>query len=166
MGTFFKKILIPTDFSDASLKSMSYTVKMVSKWGAELIILHTFRLLDHNDGTDILQVKQNLEKIAIYNFNQLEADLLKASNLKYTFQNEVGFLSDRIISNVKKHNIDLVILCPDMQVKLADKKSEKDYDSMLKEVTCPVMLLPDIVVAGVSSAILEKKLSPARVKHS
>ncbi|MEP2771503.1 MAG: universal stress protein [Fulvivirga sp.] len=138
----FKKILYPTDFSNKSLQGLNYVLKLSEINNAELILLHAYRLLGAGASTEnLVAAKKMVEDNANLAFQKLDSDLLKDSQIRYSFISEVGFLSDRIVSNIKLYEIDLVVLCTEMQ-KTIIEKSDHEYKSLVNALSCPLMLMP------------------------
>jgi len=137
----FKTILFPTDFTEESLKALHYVVELASACHSELIILHTYRLIG-NGGVqeNMLESKRRMEENARLEFQKMDA-YMKDSNLRYSFLSEIGFVSDRIVSNIKTYGVDLVVLCENMQKRIKER-SEKGYKGILDKTSCPIMLVP------------------------
>ncbi len=138
----FNKILFPTDFSKQSNLALKFVVDLAQKHNSDLIILHTFRLTGGGakDKT-LVNAKRDLELDAISEFKMIDEKYLKQSPLQYVFYSEVGFISDRIISNVEEHQVDLVVLCSSIQEKIMERV-EMDYASLIKDINCPVLMVP------------------------
>lgn len=138
----FRKILYPIDFSNKSLQGLNYVLKLSEINNAELILLHAYRLLGAGASTEnLVAAKKMVENNANLAFQKLDSDLLKDSAIRYSFISEVGFLSDRIVSNIKLYEIDLVVLCTEMQ-KTIIEKSDHEYKSLVNALSCPLMLMP------------------------
>lgn len=138
----FSKILFPTDFSNQSNLALKFVIDLAQQHNSDLIILHTFRLTGEGlEDEVLLNAKRDLEQDAINKFKTIENLHLKNANIGYMFQSEVGFISDRIISNVKTHKIDLLILCRSIQDKIMER-AEKDSTCLSKKMTCPIILVP------------------------
>ncbi|MDX1629050.1 MAG: universal stress protein [Fulvivirga sp.] len=138
----FNRILFPTDFTSSSMDALHYVVELSGLNEAELYFLHTYRLIDSDlYGNEIVKAKRLLEQQAMDRFKKWDDDFLKQTKLKYSFNTEVGFISDRIVSNIQQYDIDLLVLCKSIQDKMKEK-SERGYNSLLKDLSCPVMLVP------------------------
>jgi len=138
----FRKILYPTDFSTKSVKGLGYVLRLSEMNDAELIILHAYRLTGaHASSENLVAAKRMVENNANLAFQKLDSDLLKNSRIRYSFISEVGFLSDRIVSNIKLYEIDLVVLCTEMQNTIIEK-SDHEYKSLVNALSCPLMLMP------------------------
>jgi len=139
----FRKILFPTDFSDESINTLEYVVRLSTMNQSELLILYTFRLIGTDDDTKkLVDAKRMLEDNARQAFEKIDNALLRHSSLSYTFLSEVGFISDRIMSNIKEHDVDLLILYDKMHDKI-DEKLESGSSSLMSQISCPVMFVPE-----------------------
>lgn len=138
----FRKILYPTDFSNASVEGLNYVLKLSEMNDAELVLLHAYRLSGaYATSENLVAAKQMVESNAHLAFEKLDNEVLKWRTIKYSFISEVGFLSDRIISNIKHYDIDLVVLCSEMQNTIIEK-SDHEYISLVNALSCPLMLMP------------------------
>ena len=137
----FRRILYPTDFSENSVRTMAYAIKMSQASNAELIILYTYRLINNGDSDDVSH-RNNLAELGRNEFKKVDNDILKSSGVNYSFLSEVGFIVDRILANTIENEVDLVILCDDVNKKI-EHKSEKGHQKLLKRIGCPVMLVPE-----------------------
>ena len=138
----FRKILYPTDFSNTSVRGLNYVLQLSELNNAELVLLHAYRLTGASATSEnLVAAKRMVENNAQLAFEKLDKEHLKDSPIKYSFISEVGFLSDRIVSNIKSYNIDLVILCSEMQ-NLIIEKSDHEYKHLVNALSCPLMLMP------------------------
>lgn len=137
----FERILYPTDFSENSVKAMEYAVKVSQANNAELIILYTYRLINNGHSDDIVH-RNNLTELGRNEFEKVDNAFLGSSGVNYTFRSEVGFIVDRILANTVENNVDLVILCDDVNKKI-ESKAEKGQEKLMKRINCPVMLVPE-----------------------
>lgn len=137
------KILLPTDFREESCSALKYAIERAKENNAYLYILHTFRLVDLAENMDVLLAKKIMETEAKAKFENLERELLKPAKIRYQFLNDVGFLSDRIVKNVKEHDIDMVLLSEHI-----DKRMEKvysDINDLQHSLNCHVEVVPRMV---------------------
>ncbi len=140
-----KKILFPIDFSGSSIEALNYVVRLSNAFESDLIVLHTYRLINaFLDNNNLPNMKKDLEIHANNQFKLIEDQYLKSSGIHYLFQSEVGFISDRIISNVKEFDIDLLVLSSSVEEKIKDKV-EKGYQRLITEINCPVMFVNKVM---------------------
>ncbi len=139
----FDKILFPTDFSESSNKALGFAIEVSQYNQAELVVLYAFRLINGpelSQSINRVDLKREIEKKAILDFKPWDKRLNKVG-LDYSFLSEVGFLNDRILSTVQSKNIDLVILCDEVQKKV-EEKDGGGRERFIHELQCPVMLIP------------------------
>ena len=147
----FRRILFPTDFSENSLRALEYALLMTEKNEAELMILYTYRLINNEYNLDTknrVALKKELEAQAGLVFDRLDRELLSLSGITYTLLSEIGFVADRILANVDNYNIDLIILCDNMQKRLQEKP-EKSHEGLIHKISCPIMLVPTKMISGI-----------------
>lgn len=146
----YKKILYPTDFSDKSVFCLKKVLKAPEFADSEFFLLHAFRLIGADaESKNLVAAKRMLEINSINAFNKLNEDFLKQSNQRFNFLSEVGFVSDRVISNISEYDIDLLILCDNMREEIYEKAG-KDYQNMLERIPCPMLLMPEYKIIGLN----------------
>lgn len=144
----YKKILYPTDFSETSVACLEEVLKRPEFKDSEFYLLHAFRLIGADaESKNLVAAKRMLEVNSINAFNKLNEDFLKGCNQRFNFLSDVGFLSDRVISNIREFDIDLLILCNRMREEIYEKIGS-DYQSMLDRISCPILLIPEYTQAG------------------
>lgn len=146
----YKKILYPTDFSDTSVYCLKKVLKAPDFNDSEFYLLHAFRLIGADaESQNLVAAKRMLEANSINAFNKLNEEFLGKAQQRVNFLSEVGFISDRVISNIREHHIDLVILCDKMREEVYEKAGN-DYQKMLERVPCPILLMPEFKIIGVN----------------
>lgn len=136
----YSKILYPTDFSEDSVRTINYALKVSRDQNAELILLYAYRLIN-NDNSDHISHRNSLAEHGRKSYEMVNRELLKDSNVSYTYLSEVGFIEDRILANVKEKDVDLVILCDNVHQTI-ESQNRHGHDSLLKRISCPLMLVP------------------------
>jgi nucleotide-binding universal stress UspA family protein len=114
-----KKILFPTDFSDASKNAFIYALKLADAINAEIITLHVYEL----DSPGYLDVSIYLQEI--YEYEELSdfenykdevpvlRNIAEANNLSHVKISNVliqGYLVSEVVRLSKKENIDFIVL--------------------------------------------------------
>ena len=131
----FKRILFPLN---GNVSALDYAVDLAKQSDAMLYLLHTYRLVDikqrHKEGGSIIR---NIDDELEQNFRDKYESRLVDSKIQYEFMLEIGFLMDRIISNIKEKEIDILLL---------DKLKVDGDEAMIErfnDIKVPVMLIPD-----------------------
>ena len=145
----YKKILYPTDFSETSISCLREVVGLPEFESSDFFLLHAFRLIGADaESSNLVAAKRMLEANSINAFNKLNEDVLKNFHQRFHFLSEVGFVSDRVISNIRDYNIDLLMLCNRMREEIYEKAG-KDYQNMLERIPCPMLLMPEFKIIGI-----------------
>lgn len=137
-------ILLPTDFSDLSLKAVRYGLKLNKKINGEITLFHALHLPGIADNVkkkleDILK-KESLEELQI-----LEHKLKKVNAISGEIKKEVefGVPSKAISDYAKKNDIDLIV----MGTKGAGKISKALFGSntahLLEKANTTVCVVPE-----------------------
>ncbi|MDH5609045.1 MAG: universal stress protein [Cyclobacteriaceae bacterium] len=135
----FKRILFPVNGNESALK---YAVDMAKQYNAKLFLLHTYRLIDlqkqfENKGTKSL--KRTIDDSFEEEFEKKYGHRFVAADIDYEFLIEIGFLTDRIVANIKEKNIDMLLL---------EGLVNNNDDSLMErfaELNIPVLLIPDTI---------------------
>lgn len=139
-----KKILIPTDFSDASKSAIQYAAKLALVSNAELIIFHAFHFpIVNTYNAEILALPlDDVRESCEINLLELKNNLLSEyPSLKLETVCNLGFAKDEINEYLISKKIDLLI----MGMKEADFLTEKilgsTTTSLIENKHCPVLIV-------------------------
>jgi len=140
----FHKILFPTDFSKNSFQNIAFAINLAKQNKAELIILYAYRLIkvDSDDQNEMVDLKTKFETEAKLKFNKWKESILDSAQINFSFSCDIGFLSDRIISNVNKNKIDLVVISNKMKPFIEEKVNNSSEIS--NNIACSVLILPEL----------------------
>lgn len=114
-----KKILFPTDFSDASKNAFIYALKLADAIGAEIITLHVYELDSppYLDVSAYLHEIYELEELSTFENYKGEVPLLRdiaeKNNLGHIKMSNVltqGGLVDGVLAVTKKENIEFIVM--------------------------------------------------------
>lgn len=140
----YQRILFPTDFSGTSNDALPPVVELVRACRADLIVLHSFRFIDSLMSlSTVKEAKKILEQNAVNQFRQAEEQYLKGKEISYFFHSEIGFLTDRILSNVQEQRIDLLVLSPSIKAMI-----EEGFPDLLAAIDCQVIVLPGLATVS------------------
>lgn len=132
----FNKILLPINGNKSAVE---YALDMAKRSTAKLYLLKTYRLVEEmkklhsSDKSLKLTIDEKIES----EIENKYRNLLEGSGVQYELLVEVGFLSDRIISNIKEKEIDMLLL--DGLSKWADD----NLIDRFSELEVPVLLIPE-----------------------
>ena len=105
----FKNILVPTDFTEKSLKALDVALMIGSKNAVKVTLLHVIALIEGADDEDFTDFYERLEKRAQKKMNEMVAQYGKGKphiNMKIVFGNRAR----EIVSYAHENKIDLIIL--------------------------------------------------------
>ncbi|MDY6029931.1 MAG: universal stress protein [Acidaminococcaceae bacterium] len=112
----FKKILVPVDGSDGSLRALQSAMEIGEKFAGELVIVNVIQPYNNAallavplDHATIQQGNTELENIG-ERVLQLAQDKAEAYPYAKTFKLEIGHPSERIIALSKKEKCDAIVL--------------------------------------------------------
>src|ERR1700733_3729234 len=111
-NSFVRKILVPTDFSDTANQAVRYAARMAEKLSAKLFLFNVNEssLMINSDEALSLDYKI-IENEIRQSLNALALTLKKNFTLpEIEIRSNVGFFIPEIEEEVKKENIDLVIM--------------------------------------------------------
>jgi len=132
------KILVPVDFSPSSHKAMSMANQLGKALDAKVIVLHIIEPI----GGDVAFVADYNQMIQEAETN-LES-FLKDHNGQYDEEVvEIGFPTERILDQVSKNEISLVVMGMESDMSHLDRDvfGSNAYD-VIKKGKCPVLTVP------------------------
>jgi len=137
-----KRILIPTDLNPEIPASISYAIALSEWTGARIFILLTYRLIDNPEtGKKKTSIRDALREQADKKIALIRERFSSECMNRCDFLVEVGFLSDRIRFNIKKHKIDMVIMDERME-RLLEQGFDLDKEIHLSSFDCPILYVP------------------------
>lgn len=132
----FNRILLPIN---GNQQAIEYALDMAKRSNAQLFLLKTYRLVE-----EIKKLNSSEKSLKLSIDEKIEQEIeneyshvLSSSGVDYELMVEVGFLSDRIISNIKEKEIDMLLL---------DGLSKWGDDNLIdrfSELEVPVLLIPE-----------------------
>ena len=132
----FKRILFPVN---GNTHAIEYALDMAQRSHAKIFLLKTYRLLEemskHKAGDKSL--KLSIDELIEQEFNEKYRPILDKWDVDYELLVEVGFLTDRIISNISEKKIDMLLL---------DGLNTNTDEMLLErfpELKVPVLLIPE-----------------------
>ena len=138
-----QKILLPSDFSNYSAAATKYACELVTKFDAELHILHT--LESHLASTPDFGFGLDLPKYVSESKAAVEKSLAGVLDPKWATGRTVikamveGSPKTEIIAYARKHNIDLIVLATHGRTGLAHMLMGSVAESVVRTAPCPVL---------------------------
>jgi nucleotide-binding universal stress UspA family protein len=152
----FERILVPTDFSDISQRALEYA-KVIAKAGnSELLLVHVNPPVDlitspEAAWIDVTEVQSLQEEQLEQSGVALRSEGFRAQAISLT-----GPLYQELLSAVKQHKVDLIVLGTHGKKGLERLMLGSDAEAVLRHAGCPVLSV------GPAVANLKDKMWPIR----
>lgn len=146
-----KKILFPTDFSDAAHTAFIYALNFANIFNAEIIILHIYDLpvVDtyplHEPVTDVYEIATANHEESFNDELQRLKDMAAANNLQHIVMNGYmmfGDLNYNIDVIAKEHSADFVIMGTNGASGFTGTFLSSTAASVVKHTMLPVLAIP------------------------
>lgn len=140
-------LLVPTDFSPASLNSIHYAVQLMRELRIEkLVVLHAYHVPVSTVETaymaDQALMLEQAEELASTEMTRIEKELLQPAGIQYECVNHIGPALEEINQLVEEKNIDLVVMASHKISKL-----ERLFGSLtthaIESCKVPVFVVPE-----------------------
>lgn len=139
------RILIPTDFSEASLKAVQYASRLAHTMLAEITLFHA-------TGLPIISTAQELETVAAIDLERIESEQLQQlaqkirrlyPEMKFSTLMTNGFPVQEISQLAKEGQTDLIIMGTRGANGLKELLVGSNTASLIQRTVVPVMAVPD-----------------------
>lgn len=137
-----KRILVPTDFSDAANNAAEYAVHLAKEINAKVLLLHVFHVpIPPTESPIIVYTSDELQKDNEVALKKLANRLKKNTTVEISCKAVMGMAAEEILEEEKKSN--LIV----MGMKGAGKLSELILGSIttatLRKATIPTLVIPE-----------------------
>lgn len=162
--TNFKKIVVPVDFSDISLKALDKARFLAKLWGAKIHLLHVsqgvsagidYPVLDKNV-INVLDFENSLNQKLV----DLEKKIAKEDNIEIESNLVFGKVSPKIVEFAKNLHADLIVMGTRGSSGLKDLLMGSNAYRVVMDSVCPVIAIPDRVAGKAESLGFTKILLP------
>jgi nucleotide-binding universal stress UspA family protein len=135
----FEHILVPTDFSDVSLRALEYAQTLAKQGNSELLLTHVNPPIDlitppEAAWMDNLEAQSMGEQELEQRSAALRSEGYRARALSLT-----GPLSSELLSAIKQYNVDLIVLGTHGKKGLERFLLGSDAEALLRHAHCPVI---------------------------
>lgn len=144
-----KKLLFPTDFSEAAEAAFTFALPLARAMGAEIHCLHAYNLANTADWlapADIIASLQEeeeqraLEQMDAYH-ERIKADAQQPVPLKPTLR--AGFAADVVAQVCKELNPDLVVMGTKGATNPIDRMLGSITSQVMTDITHPILAIPE-----------------------
>lgn len=140
-----KRILVPVDFSDTSLKALDHAVEWAAAFQAELQVLFVVEPIYYASPSDLYGsaanigvVLQEQERIAREQMERLSADL-KKRGVKFQTMTMTGTPYLRIVEAAEKQKADLIVIATHGRTGLSHMLMGSVAEKVVRTSACPVL---------------------------
>jgi nucleotide-binding universal stress UspA family protein len=142
----FKKLLVPIDFSDCSMKGLDYARSLAKQFGSTLVLLHSVHLeyyvaSDEYARYDLPLLMREAEKAA----KEQMRTLVRQTNwegLKVETTLEVGHAGQEICDRAKDRGADLIVTSTHGNTGLKHILLGSTAEFVVRHAHCPVLVVP------------------------
>ena len=143
----FRKILVPVDFSECSMKGVAYAKALARKFGSKLILLHSVAIQyyvsnDEYARFDFPQLMQQAEKAAR---NQM-GDLVEKADwdgvVKVETSMQIGHPGQQICARAIDHQADLIVTSTHGTTGFKHMLLGSTAEYVVRHASCPVLVVP------------------------
>lgn len=138
----FKRILLPTDFSEGSKNALSYAKELAGQYGATLYILHVIYDIAQGTGlhvphVNLDQLYKEIEEVARKELERFGLEELRGLDV----QREVvkGVPYEEIVKFAEKNQIDLIVIGTYGRKGLERLFFGSTAEQVLKRASCAVL---------------------------
>lgn len=141
-----RKILVPVDGSDSSIRAARYAVALAEMSGAELLLVHaviSLPYLQHKAGGDILDTYvEEAKRHAQIWFNYIQ-EMAAKRNVRTASEVilEVESIVDVIVNYAKSHDVDLVVIASRGRTGLKRFLLGSVASGVVSHAQCPVLVV-------------------------
>ena len=142
----FKKILVPVDFSDCSMKGLDYAKALAKEFGASLILLHSVHLQyfvsnDEYARYDMPLLMQQSEKAAREQMREL-MEKTDWEGIQVQPSLQIGHAGDQICACAKDCGADLIVTSTHGTTGLKHILIGSTAEYVVRHASCPVLVVP------------------------
>lgn len=136
-----KSILCAVDLTEDSRGVVEVAAEMATNLKEHLTILFSYRLNQLIGDGDVFLSKKEVEEEAARKFKSFEEIFLMNGQISYEFRSEIGFLSDRLESYIRKNDVNLLIIGQQLAQSNAEIK-KTGIENFLDKLQIPVLVVP------------------------
>lgn len=133
------RILCPIDFSEASIEALKCAIEIARKERMGITVLFSYRLIEMEQGEEIMHFKNKMEASAREKFSAIEHFFDNGVSTDYEFVIEIGFFSDCISRQIRTAPVAKVVIANGMRPLLNDK--HLNQTPFLYSLSVPVIVV-------------------------
>jgi len=134
----FKKILVPTDFSDQEEIERDFAWKLAKRFGSDLTLLHVLELHDYEFSPRMLdEMFSSLMKRLKQRKKREKADIKAKEEIYRAINASIG-----IVDYAETHNIDMIVISTYVQSKLERFFLGSTTEKVISYTSIPIFAIP------------------------
>ncbi|MCS6824816.1 MAG: universal stress protein [Cytophagaceae bacterium] len=145
--SFFKNILVPTDFSKGADIALEYACEFASKLGAKIVLMHSYHMVPGRRIYTLEQIENLMKQIRQDAENRLKkyvSDVEKKyPSVAIEFVNESGLLFDVIQKTIEEKNIDAIIMGTKGASGFQEYFVGSNTANVIENCNIPVFVIPE-----------------------
>jgi nucleotide-binding universal stress UspA family protein len=142
----FRKILVPVDFSDCSMKGLEYAKKLAREFRAKLILFHSIALQyyvasDEYARYDLPRLLEQIDEAA----KQQMRDLVQQTNwngVEVETSIEIGHAGQQICAEATERNAGLIAISTHGRTGFEHVLLGSTAEYVVRHASCPVLVVP------------------------
>ena len=145
-----KRILVPVDFSDPSLRALDYAAELSRALAAQLVLLHVVEPVyypvaadAYGVGLDLGNVYDEIERAAREQLSEL-ARKLRRRRLNVRAVLLAGTAPQAIVESAKKMHADLLVMATHGRTGLSHLLMGSVARRVIRTAACPVLTIPGL----------------------
>jgi nucleotide-binding universal stress UspA family protein len=140
-----KKILAPTDFSDAARAACTYAMKLAESTGSKLVLFHAFNVpIPATEAPIVLITEEDLSRENLKSLNSFAEELLADTKCKVEVECIVGsgFAVDEVPAVADREKIDLVVMGVSGAGMVKEYLIGSSTLGVMSNSDCPLLVVP------------------------
>lgn len=137
-----KKLLVPTDFSSESEKSLDFAVMMAKKFGSKIYLFHAIEPFPYTT-TDAFMIVDNSEALRSIAENLIKnsAALLRKKGVSVTSSLSLGSPAGEIVMKAEREKVDMIIMGTHGRKGVEHILLGSVAEKVLRLANCPVLTI-------------------------
>jgi hypothetical protein len=137
-----KPILCVIDLTESSVTVLKVAARIANAFKTRLTVLFPYRLIDYGYTGDLSKLKVKLVEEATEKFHNLKKEIGIINLITFEFQAEIGFASDRIMSNVKLKQ-PVMIVISQHQASIMNDLNSSVLEKLITNSKLPFIIVPE-----------------------
>lgn len=138
-----KNILVPTDFSDCSIRALQFGVKLAQKIDAHIQVVHALPLTMIYSDITVPQDLGYTEAQAVDRFNEMKEDLPELETVTHSFLVNSAATAEVVSETAVMRNADMVIMGTSGASGIDELLFGTNAFNTIKATDCPVLIIPE-----------------------